>query len=240
MTIVDSIVILFLLLGAVLGFKKGAIRSLVGLVGTIAVVVLAYYLKNPVAELLYTYCPFFEFSGDWEGLVTLNVLLYEGIAYIIVFIILYSILSLILKLTGIIERLLTMTIILGIPSKIIGAVLGFIEALVFCFIVLFVLLQFNGSHNLVKESSIAMSVIDKTPLIGSMVDDTFEAILEISDLHKKYENINNINAYNGEILSIMLKYNVIKVDTTQMLIDSGKLDFDGANVILNTFKKTTN
>ena len=40
MTIVDAIVILFLLLGAVLGFKKGAIRSLVGLVGTIDEVVI--------------------------------------------------------------------------------------------------------------------------------------------------------------------------------------------------------
>jgi len=36
--------------------------------------------------------------------------------------------------------LLNATIILGIPSKIIGAVLGFVEAVVFSFIVLFVLM----------------------------------------------------------------------------------------------------
>ena len=90
MTIVDAVVILFLLLGAVLGFKKGAIRSLVGLVGTIAVVVIAYYLKNPVADLLYNFVPFFDFSGNWQGLVTLNILLYESIAYVLVFVILYG------------------------------------------------------------------------------------------------------------------------------------------------------
>ena len=240
MTIVDAIVILFLLLGAVLGFKKGAIRSLVGLVGTIAIVVIAYYLKNPVADLLYNFVPFFDFGGDWQGLITLNILLYEGIAYILVFVILYSILSLILKLTGIIEKVLTMTIILGIPSKIIGAVLGFIEAVVFSFIILFVLLQFNGSHNWIKESSIAMSILDKTPLIGSMVNETYDAILEIGDLQEKYENNNNLDAYNCEILSIMLRYHVVTPETTRKLIDNNKLDFAGAESILNTFEEGNN
>ncbi len=240
MTIVDVVIILFLLIGALLGFKKGAIRSLVGLVGTIAVVVVAYYLKNPVADLLYSFVPFFEFSGNLEGLVTLNILLYEAIAYILVFVILYSILSLILKLTGVIEKILTFTIILGIPSKIIGAILGFLEAVVFCFIILFVLLQINGTSTWVKESTIAMSILDKTPLIGSMVNDTYEAIIEIGDLQEEYEGTDNIDAYNGEILSIMLKYNVITSDTAQKLIDNEKLDFAGAEIILDTFREEKN
>ena len=240
MTIVDAVVILFLLLGEVLGFKKGAISSLVGLVGTIAVVVIAYYLKNPVADLLYNFVPFFDFSGSWQGLVTLNILLYESIAYILVFVVLYAILSLILRLTGVIERILSMTIILGIPSKIIGAVLGFIEAVVFSFIILFVLLQFNGSHAWIKESTVAMSILDKTPLIGSMVNETYDAIIEISDLQEKYEGTTNKDAYNGEILSIMLKYHVVTPETARSLIDSNKLNFAGAESILNTFEEENN
>lgn len=237
MTIVDAIIILFLLLGAVLGFKKGAISSLVGLVGTIAVVVIAYYLKNPVANLLYDFVPFFDFSGSWQGLVTLNILLYESVAYILVFVVLYSILSLILKLTGIIEKLLSFTIILGIPSKIIGAVLGFVEALVFSFLILFVLLQFNGSHPWIMESSVATSILDKTPLIGAMVEETYQAIVDISDLQDKYEDTDDLDAYNGEILGIMLRYHVIEVETAKKLIDNGKLDFDGAETIVNTFEE---
>lgn len=237
MTIVDAIVILFLLLGAVLGFKKGAIRSLVGLVGTIAVVVIAYYLKNPVADLLYNFVPFFGFSGSAQGLVTLNILVYESIAYVLVFVILYGLLSLILRLTGIIEKFLTMTIILGIPSKIIGAVLGFLEAVVFSFIILFVLLQFNGSHAFIKESTVAMSILDKTPLIGVMVSDTYDAIVEISDLQEKYQDSASKDEYNAEILGIMLRYNVVTPDTTRKLIDNGKLDFAGAETVLNTFEE---
>ena len=237
MTILDAVVILFLLLGAVLGFKKGAIRSLVGLVGTIAVVVIAYYLKNPVADLLYNFVPFFDFSGNWQGLVTLNILLYESIAYVLVFVILYGLLSLILRLTGIIEKFLTMTIILGIPSKIIGAVLGFLEAVVFSFIILFVLLQFNGSHTFIKESTVAMSILDKTPLIGAMVNDTYDAIVEISDLQDKYKDSASKDEYNAEILGIMLRYHVVTPDTTRKLIDNGKLDFAGAEAVLNTFEE---
>ena len=237
MTIVDAIVILFLLLGAVLGFKKGAIRSLVGLVGTIAVVVIAYYLKNPVADLLYNFVPFFGFSGSAQGLVTLNILVYESIAYVLVFVILYGLLSLILRLTGIIEKFLTMTIILGIPSKIIGAVLGFLEAVVFSFIILFVLLQFNGSHAFIKESTVAMSILDKTPLIGTMVSDTYDAIVEISDLQEKYQDSASKDEYNAEILGIMLRYNVVTPDTARKLIDNGKLDFAGAETVLNTFEE---
>lgn len=237
LTIVDSILILFLLLGAVLGFKKGAIKSLVALVGTVVVVVVAYYLKNPVAELLLDYCPFLKFGGAWTGLVTLNILLYEAIAYLLVFIILSSILSLLIKVSGILETILKMTIILGIPSKIIGAVLGFLEALVFSFIVLFILLQFNATSKMVSDSTLARSIIDKTPIIGHMVNDTYKAIQDINKLQDKYKNDNNKDAYNAEILTIMLKYEVVTPEVTQKLINNKKLDFAGAQSVLNSYKE---
>ncbi len=234
---VDSILILFLLLGAVLGFKKGAIKSLVALIGTIVVVVVAYYLKNPIAELLLDYCPFLKFGGAWTGLVTLNILLYEAIAYLLVFVLLSSILSLLIKVSGILETILKMTIILGIPSKIIGAVLGFLEALVFSFIVLFVLLQINATSKMVSDSTLARSIIDKTPIIGHMVNDTYKAIQDINKLQDKYKNDSNKDAYNAEILTIMLKYEVVTPEVTQKLINSEKLDFAGAQSVLNSYKE---
>lgn len=237
LTMVDSILILFLLLGAVLGFKKGAIKSLVALIGTIVVVVVAYYLKNPVAELLFDYCPFLKFGGAWTGLVTLNILLYEAIAYLLVFVVLSSILSLLIKVSGILETILKMTIILGIPSKIIGAVLGFLEALVFSFIVLFILLQFNATSKMVSDSTLARSIIDKTPIIGHMVNDTYKAIQDINKLQDKYKNDNNKDAYNAEILTIMLKYEVVTPEVTQKLINNKKLDFAGAQSVLNSYKE---
>lgn len=237
MTIVDSILILFLLLGAVLGFKKGAIKSLVVLIGTLILVVVSYYLKNPIAELLLDYCPFIKFGGNWTGLVTLNILLYEAIAYVLVFVVLSSILSLLVKVSGILEKILAATIILGIPSKIIGAVLGFLEALVFSFIILFVLLQFNMTSEMVSDSSVARSIIDKTPIIGHMVNDTYKAIQDINKLQEKYKNDSNKDAYNAEILTIMLEYKVVTPEVTQKLIIDKKLNFAGVQNVLDSYKE---
>lgn len=237
MTIVDSIIILFLLCGAVIGFKKGAIKSLVTLVGTVILVIVCYYLKNPVADVLFKFLPFFKFGGAWQGLVTLNILLYEAIAYILVFLVLYSILALLIKISGIIEFILKATIILGIPSKIIGAVLGFLEAVVFAFLILFVLLQFNVTSKMVSESSMANSILDKTPIIGNITNDTYKAIKEIEDLNKKYENTTNKDEYNSDILKIMLKYKIVTPKVTDKLIENKKLDFDGAKRVLDEYKE---
>lgn len=236
MTIVDSIVILVLLCGAVLGFKKGAIKSLVALIGTIAIVVISYYLKDTIANLFMSNMPFVNFAGSWEGLVTLNILLYESIAYLIVFVVLYSVLAIFLKVSGIIEKILSATIILGIPSKIIGAVLGFLEAVVFCFIVLFVLLQINTTNPYVSDSSLATSIIDKTPIISTMVKDTYTAIENIGKLDEKYKDSTNKDAYNCEILGIMLDYKVITPELADKLITNKKLDFTGAKSVVDKHK----
>ncbi len=237
MTILDSIIILFLLCGAVLGFKKGAIKSLVALVGTIALVVISYYLKDPVADVMFNFVPFLKFGGSWEGLVTLNILLYEAISYLLVFIVLSSVLTILLKISGIIEKILNATIILGIPSKIIGAVLGFLEAVVFSFIILFVLLQFNFTNAFVSESSMAKSILDKTPIINIMVNDTYKAIKDINALQAKYKDISNKDAYNSEILGIMLDYKVVTPELAEKLITNKKLDFKGAKETLNKYKE---
>jgi len=240
MMVVDYILLIFLLFGVLLGFKKGAIKSLVALVGTIAVVVISYLLKDMVAEVLFKYAPFLNFSGEWEGLVTLNILLYEAIAYILVFLVLLSVLSIFLKISGIIEKILKFTIILGIPSKIIGAVLGLFEALVFSFIVLFVLVQFNETNKYVIESNVANFILNKTPFIGNMANDTYDAIMDINELNQKYKENKDVDYQNREILSIMLNYRVITPELAQELVNDNKLVFAGAQTILDTFKEDNN
>ena len=83
--VVDVSIILILLMGAVVGFKRGIFKSAVMFIGAIVVIVLAYSLKNPVANLLYSFMPFFNFAGDFEGLTTLNLIIYEAIAFVIVY-----------------------------------------------------------------------------------------------------------------------------------------------------------
>ena len=74
MTIVDLILILVFLMGAIAGFKRGVIKSATMFIGAILVIVLAFCLKNPISQFFYSIFPFFNFAGDFEGLTTLNIL----------------------------------------------------------------------------------------------------------------------------------------------------------------------
>ena len=226
MTILDVVVLLFLALGAVLGFKRGFIKTLVSLIGIILVIVISFQLKNPIAGFMIKYFPFIEFGGYFEGLTALNILLYEAIAFIFVFIFLSSILGIIINITGIIEKLLNITIVLGIFSKILGAIAGVLEMLAFVYIALFAMSQFNGTNQLVMESSVSKTILARTPILSNVTAGSYAAITEIYELHEKYADSEDKTAYNIEALSIMIKYNVVEAATVQQAIDDNKLDLE--------------
>ena len=72
MNIVDIIIIVVIILGALTGFIRGFFKETVMFLGTILVVVLAFILKNPLSVILYENLPFFGFGG----ITSLNILLY--------------------------------------------------------------------------------------------------------------------------------------------------------------------
>ncbi len=226
MSIVDAIIILLIALGAVWGFKKGVISSAVSLVGTVAVIILAYTFKSYIANFMLTYFPFFKFGGYFEGLMSINILIYEGIAFLILFTLLSCVLSIIIQLSNIIETILKATVILAIPSKILGAILGAIEAFVLVFIGLFVMAQFNFSAGLVHDSNVGYKVLTKTPILSRLMGNAYEATKEIYELHDKYHGKNQELQYNAEALGIMIKYRVVEPEVVQKLIDDKKLPYD--------------
>ena len=60
-SIIDAIIIILLLFGAVFGFRAGVIKSAVSFLGTLLIIFLAFQLKNPISEFLYMHLPFFNF-----------------------------------------------------------------------------------------------------------------------------------------------------------------------------------
>ena len=78
MNIIDVVIILIILCGAVIGFKRGVIKELVMTVGFLLVFIISFYLKNPIAEWLSPYLPFFDFWGVFEGVTVLNIILYHS------------------------------------------------------------------------------------------------------------------------------------------------------------------
>ena len=118
MNIIDVVIILFILLFGITGWHNGFIRSIISAVGIILVFVLSFWLKNPIAEFLSLYLPFFTFGGAFANVTSFNIILYQLISFILVIIILETVLNVLIKVSGAIEKILKFTIILGIPSKI--------------------------------------------------------------------------------------------------------------------------
>lgn len=81
MNVVDVIIIALLILGGVAGFKAGVIKKLTDFIGMFVVIILAFYLKNYISVIMYENLPFFNFFGLINGIDTLNILLYEVIAF---------------------------------------------------------------------------------------------------------------------------------------------------------------
>ena len=75
MNIIDIAIIILVLFGAVLGFKRGFTKEVVKALGFIAVIVVAYFLKNPLSIILYEKLPFFSI-GIFKSMEILNILLY--------------------------------------------------------------------------------------------------------------------------------------------------------------------
>lgn len=239
MNIVDAIILLFILSGAVVGFKRGFTKQVISFLGIFVVIVLAFWLKNPVSIFFYEHLPFFKFGGVLKGVTVLNIALYELIALLILVFILTIILKVLVFASSIFERLLKFTIILGIPSKILGAIVGVVESFVWVFIILYVFSLPVFNIGMIKESKFRPGILKNTPLLSRFADNTLKVIEEFADLKEKYEQTPNANEFNKETLDLFLEYNIITVKSVDKLIEKDKLKIEGIETVLKCYREKT-
>ena len=237
MNVVDWVILIFILFGGLIGFKRGFTKSLVSCLGFISIVVLAFLLKNPLSVLFYENLPFFKFGGILKGITSLNILLYEVIAFLIVLAVLSFILKIITLATSIFEGILTATVVLGIPSKILGAIVGFIENYIITFILLFILTLPMFGVEMVHESKWGNYILHNTPILSGMVEKTINVIDDFVSLKEKYKTATNSNQFNLETLDLFLHYHIIEIDSVEKLIEKDKLEIDGIENLLNKYRK---
>lgn len=238
MKIVDIIILIIILFGAVIGFKRGFTRSLVSALGFIVIAILAFFLKNPLSVLLYENLPFFKFGGILKGVTVLNIALYELLAFVIVLAILGVALKILMVATSVFEKLLKMTIILGIPSKIMGAVVGAVEAFVMVFIALYVLSLPIFNITFVENSKWKNQILNNTPVLSAFSKKTMGVVNEFAGIKEKYEDNNkNAEEFNKEVLDLFLKYDVVKVSSIDKLVEKGKLQINNIEEILMKYRE---
>ena len=237
MNIIDVSIILIVLLGAVVGFKRGFTKELVSFVGFLLIVILAFTLKNPISIFLYENLPFFKFGGALKGVTVLNIALYELIAFLIVFAVLTFLFKIVLLASSIFEKILTLTIILGIPSKILGAILGAVEYFIYVFIGLYILSLPVFHLDIVNESKYRLPILNNTPILGNFASNTMNVFEEFKNLKEKYQGSEDSMSFNRDTLKLFLEYKIITVDSVEKLVEKDKLQIDDINSLLNEYRE---
>lgn len=235
---IDILIILFVLLGGFVGFKQGFTKSLVSFLGVIIVIILSYLLKNPVSYFLMSVGPFFNFGGIIKGITVLNIALYEGIAFILVFTILMILLKVLLLSTGILETILKLTIVLGVPSQILGALVGLIKNYIIMFFILYLLSMPNFMDvSLVKNSKYREPILKNTPLLSNVASSSLKVLDEFKGLSDKYTETDSNNEFNLETLDLFLKYKVVSVKEVNALIKKDKINIKGIDKVLEKYEE---
>ena len=224
MNLVDIGIILIILMGGFIGFKQGAIRKIVSIIGFIIVLVLSYKLKNVISPILYRNLPFVGFLlGKIKGAQIVNIILYELIAFSIIAGVLGIIYNILVKITGIFENILKATVILSIPSKIIGFFIGLIEEYIWVFVALVVLSLPAINFKMIKDSNLANFILNNSPVLTKASEKTLTVYNGIYDIIKSDGEISNAEV-NKRSLILMLDNKMITVESVDILVEKNKIE----------------
>lgn len=221
--IVDIIILLLIALGAIVGFKEGAVKRLTTFIGTLVIAIIAFKFKNNLSVLMYENLPFFRFGGIIKGVEVLNILLYEILAFLIIFLALTLLLRILIVVSGLVEKILKMTIFLSIPSKILGIFIGAFEWYIYIFLILVVVsIPMFGLKPYIEDSKIATFMLDNTPILTPLAKSTTDTYTDVYKIIKNSKN-ENPEELNDQIVKILLDNEVVTTDSINILIDRGKI-----------------
>ena len=220
MNFVDILLIIVLISGGLAGAHNGFFKQSVVLVGTIICFILAWIFKNPIADFFSFNLPFFSFNG----LKSLNILFYQLAAFLSLLLLFSAVLIVLIKMTGIFEKILKMTIILGIPSKILGFFVGLIETYIIVFAVLFFAKQPIFNQELLEESLLTPIIVNSSPGLSNIVGNMNDSLKDIYIITKDYDNKDKSKT-NKEIIDSLLKHKVIDQNYVDKLEKKGKIKY---------------
>ncbi|GLF90065.1 putative transmembrane protein YshB [Bacillus safensis] len=169
---IDIIILFLLLMGTLVGLKRGFILQFIKLISFVVSILVASMFYQSLAPQL-TWIPAPNFSGGQAQLAffsgNLETAYYNTIAFIILFILTKILLAII---GGLLTTIASIPVIKQV-NKLLGGVLGFIETYLFVFILLFVaaLLPVDALQSMMSKSMLADVIVGNTPYLSSLVKD---------------------------------------------------------------------
>lgn len=230
MNVADILILIALALGAVAGFKAGVIKKIADFLGMFIIIILAFYLKNDLSVIMYENLPFFNFGGFIKGIEAVNVLIYEVLAFFIVFIALLFVLKVILLVTGIIEKILKATVILSIPSKLLGILVGAIEMYVYVFLILVILTLPIFKLPYVRESQIGNFMLNNTPILSGISEEMIDIYGNVYKIINEKDTKTN-EQLNEEVLTLLIDKQVLSKDSAKKLVEQNKIHISDSSIL---------
>lgn len=230
MNVADIVILIFLALGAVAGFKAGVIKKTVDFLGIFIIIILSFYLKNYLSVLMYENLPFFSFGGFIKGIEAVNILIYEAMAFFVVFIGLLFILKVVLLVTGLVEKILKATVILSIPSKILGIIVGAIEAYVYVFLALVILTLPIIKLPYVRESKIGNFMLNNTPILSGISEEMIDIYGNVYTILTEKDDKSN-EELNEEVITLLIDKQVLSNESAKKLVDKNKIHINDKSIL---------
>ena len=227
---IDLIIIILFLIGGIVGFKEGVIKKLTSFIGIFLVVIIAFVLKNKLSIYFYENLPFFDLGGIFKGIQILNVLFYEVVAFVIIASLLLLVYNVLLMLTGLVEKILKATVILSIPSKLLGILVGVVETYVWVYIILFILTLPVINMKEIYSSKMANFMLTNTPILSKYTVKTVKIYDDVYNLVDK-KGDKTSKELNEETMDLMLKYDIITPESAEKLIKSNKVSVSDNYVV---------
>lgn len=169
---IDIIILFLLLMGTLVGLKRGFILQFIKLISFVVSILVASMFYQSLAPQL-TWIPAPNFSGGQPRLAffsgNLETAYYNTIAFIILFILTKILLAII---GGLLTTIASIPVIKQV-NKLLGGVLGFFETYLFVFILLFVaaLLPVDAAQTMMSKSMLADVIVNNTPYLSGLVKD---------------------------------------------------------------------
>ena len=227
MNIIDICIILLLIAGYAGGSKNGFSKQLISTVGLLLVLALAYLFKNPISTFMYKYLPFLNIGGKFEGVTSITIIIYEFFAFIVVFSILYIVFKIILKTSSFFEGIITKIPIIGLPSRLLGGLLGVVELYIVIFLILLLFTMPMINIKQIRNSKLTGYILKDTPVLSDYTEDTQKLYKEVYDISLKYKKKPDKEEMNKEIISKLIEYKFITKENVEYLNSKGKIKYTG-------------
>ncbi|RPF55422.1 CvpA family protein [Aquisalibacillus elongatus] len=165
---VTLILFVLLILGFLIGLKRGFILQVLHITGFLIAFIIALVYFNDLAANLELWIPFPDMTDQhfWDS-VNLEGAFYHGIAFFAIFFVVKIIMQIVANLLDFVAHLP----ILHSVNNLLGGILGFIEMYVILFVILFFasLIPVELVQGLLDQSSLAGFIIEKTPVFSEQL-----------------------------------------------------------------------